>query len=361
MDESPLLAVSIGDAAGIGPEVILAALADEREIGARLVVFGSLEVLRRTDAKMAEVRPGYRSIADRLVAISAPDAAPEGAGRTGVVDVVDDFGAIPWGRHDPRCARLQYDAFRAAMEVAARGAVDGIVTAPWNKSLLATIDLEPTGHTELLAERFDAPGHVMMLAGPRLRVSLVTTHLALSEVPAALDRERIVSTVCTTAREMHRLFGLERPRLAVCALNPHGGEGGIMGDEEQTLIAPAVEAARRELGDEAVVAGPLPADTLFGAFAGGDAPHDAVVCMYHDQGLIPLKLMHFGSAANLTLGLPIVRGSVDHGTAYDIAGRGLAAAGSMRYALELTASLARRARRRGSPATSKPSPTDEAP
>ncbi len=175
----------------------------------------------------------------------------------------------------------------------------------------------------------------MMLAGDRLRVCLVTTHLALAEVPAALSRAEILETIRVTDASLRRFFGLASPRIAVLALNPHAGEAGLFGDEEPRLIVPAIEAANRE-GIEAT--GPHSADTLFHFAARGG--YDAVVCMYHDQGLIPLKLLHFDDGVNVTLGLPIVRTSVDHGTAYDIAGTGQASCASLVAAIRMAQRMA---------------------
>ena len=295
------IGITIGDPAGIGPEVVRTALAETTRVpGVDFVVYGAPAFFEPRDFELVDVLPGV------------------------------DFSDLEPGRADTRAARLQHTAFLRAIEAAKTGAIDGIVTAPWTKSLLRTIGEEPTGHTELLAEAFDAPDCVMMLAGDRLRVTLVTTHVALHAVPDLVTRDRITSVARTTATELRRSFGLAEPRLAVCGLNPHAGEQGTMGTEDAETIAPAVDDLRREGID---AHGPFPADTLFAKFRDAQ-PYDAVVCMYHDQGLIPLKTLHFGASANITLGLPIVRTSVDHGTAYDIAGRGVADAGSMRYAIQ---------------------------
>ena len=207
-----------------------------------------------------------------------------------------------------------------AIAHARRGHIQAITTAPWTKEIFRLIDAPPTGHTEVLAEAFEAPEHVMMLAGPRLRVALATVHVPLARVSQELTRARLRQVLETTARDLRRLFGVDVPRIAVCGLNPHAGEHGVMGTEEAEVIGPTIEECAEALGAAAELVGPLPSDTLFGAFRQGQ-PYDAVVCMYHDQGLIPLKLFHFGESANLTLGLPIVRTSVDHGTAHDIAGQ----------------------------------------
>jgi 4-hydroxythreonine-4-phosphate dehydrogenase len=209
-----------------------------------------------------------------------------------------------------------------------------MATAPISKRVLQSAGHRYPGHTELLAQLSGVDDVVMMLAGERLRVTLVTIHEALRDVPGLLSRERILRTIRTTAAGLSRYF-VHRPRLAVLALNPHGGEGGIFGREEEEIIAPAIAAAREEALD---VRGPFPADTLFHVAVRG--AYDAVVCMYHDQGLIPLKLLHFDDGVNVTLGLPIIRTSVDHGTAYDLAGTGRASSASMAAAILMAADMA---------------------
>jgi 4-hydroxythreonine-4-phosphate dehydrogenase len=220
-----------------------------------------------------------------------------------------------------------------------RGSVAAVATAPINKEALRLAGLPWSGHTDLLAHLTNAPRVAMMFHSEPLRVVLATVHVPLVEVPALLTRELMEETIALTARELPR-FGRPSPRIAVAGLNPHAGEHGLFGREEQTAIAPAIEAARARGID---VAGPFPADTLFVRAVRGE--FDVVVACYHDQGLIPVKLAAFGRAVNVTLGLPIVRTSVDHGTAFDIAGKGVADAGSMIEAVKLAAWLASSERR----------------
>lgn len=337
------IGITIGDAAGIGPEVILKALQrpfDRADV--RPIIFGNLEVLEHEDRRLEERVPGYRPLRDRFDAQPVLDhVAPE------AITIVDvglslDFRTVPTGVQDRRCATLQLEAFIAAINASEQRKIDAIVTAPISKELFRTINKPVIGHTEILAEHFNAPQSVMMLAGPRLRVALVTTHVALRDVPALITGEDIEATIRTTIADLKRLYGVEYPRIAVCGLNPHAGEAGAMGDEEIETIAPTLRHLREELGSMIEITGPHPADTLFARYKQGAMPFDAVICMYHDQGLIPLKLLHFGESANITLGLPIVRTSVDHGTAYDIAGKGVADGGSMRYAMELAVFMAQR-------------------
>ena len=293
------IGITVGDAAGIGPEVIEKALAARR--AADVVVYGSRDVV-----------DGEFEVVEVL-----PDPIPK----------------IQKGEPSPVCARLQLAALEAAMDDASAGRIDAIVTAPWTKSLFETIDRPATGHTEVLAERFGCEAsHVMMLAGDVLRVALVTAHVPLREVASLITVDRVLTTIEVTGRELRSSFGIAQPRIAVCGLNPHASERGHLGREDLDVVEPALRLAR-ERGWR--VSGPFPADTLFPRFRGEEAPFDAVVAMYHDQGLVPLKLRHFGESANITLGLPIVRTSVDHGSAWDIAGRGVADESSMRYAIEL--------------------------
>jgi 4-hydroxythreonine-4-phosphate dehydrogenase len=212
-----------------------------------------------------------------------------------------------------------------------------MATAPISKESMNRAGHDYPGHTELLAELCGSDNYVMMLAGDVLRVSLVTIHEALADIPRLISFEQVLKTIRVTAAGVARLTGKANPRLAVLALNPHCGEGGMFGDEERTTIGPAIAAARSE-GIDAV--GPLSADTLF-HFAQQGA-YDGVVAMYHDQGLIPLKMLHFDDGVNITLGLPIIRTSVDHGTAYDLAGTGRASEKSMLAAINMAVGMVRK-------------------
>ena len=211
-----------------------------------------------------------------------------------------------------------------------------MVTCPISKALMHRAGHLYDGHTQLISHLTDSPEYVMMLAGERLRVSLATIHCALKDVPSILSEEMVYRTIVITARALVEDFGLENPNLAVAALNPHGGEEGLFGTEDEEIVRPSVKRAR---GEGFHVVGPFPSDTLFYKAASGQ--FDAVVAMYHDQGLIPLKLLHFSDAVNVTLGLPIIRTSVDHGTAYDIAGKGQADESSLKAAIKMAAMMVR--------------------
>ncbi len=241
-----------------------------------------------------------------------------------------DLAQQRYGQPELSSGHAMADYITWACDACIAGDAAGMVTAPINKQALQLAGVAFPGHTELLADRCQVDKVVMMLAGERLRVCMVTTHCALRDVPQRITAERILSTIRSVAASLQQQFGLEQPRLAVLALNPHAGEGGLFGDEEARHIVPAIEAARAE---GIVASGPHSADSLFWFATQGQ--YDAVICMYHDQGLIPLKLLHFDDAVNVTLGLPIVRTSVDHGTAYDLAGTGQASPASLVAAVKM--------------------------
>jgi 4-hydroxythreonine-4-phosphate dehydrogenase len=288
----PRVAITSGDPAGIGPEIAVRAAAD-----------------------------------NRVLAVCEPIVYGPGSGVAVAAGVLSATGG-----------RAAYDTIVRAVEDATRGDVDAIATAPINKEALRLAGLPWNGHTDLLAHLTGARHVAMMFDSDALRVVLATVHVALADVPRALTRTTLEDTIMLTARELPR-FGVARPRIAVAGLNPHAGEHGLFGREEEDVIAPAVAACRSAGVD---VSGPFPGDTVFVRAHRGE--FDVVVACYHDQGLIPVKLLAFGQAVNVTLGLPIVRTSVDHGTAFDIAGRGIADPQSMIAAVVLAARLARATR-----------------
>lgn len=312
----PLVAVSLGDPAGIGPEIVVEAAANASVRRAcRLVVFGDEAVLAIA-RKVRGVSPSAKTAIERVEVVTSLKL---GSG-------------LP--KPGKRCGEAAFRYLEAAARATASGSCDALATAPLNKYWLHEAGHHYDGHTEYLAELAGMPA-TMMLAGPRLRVVLVTTHVAHARVPSLLTTEKIVAAGRTTDVHLRRFAGLASPRLAVAALNPHAGEGGLFGDEEARIIAPAVARLRRGGID---AQGPFPADTLFaGAVAGN---YDAVLCMYHDQALIPLKLVDFREAVNVSMGLPFLRTSPDHGTAYDLAGAGRASADSMVASILLAAAMA---------------------
>jgi 4-hydroxythreonine-4-phosphate dehydrogenase len=250
----------------------------------------------------------------------------------------DDRARFVPGRLSAEAGRAAYEAIGRALRDAQTGVIAGMTTAPINKEALALAGLKWRGHTDMLAELSGASRVAMMFHAERLRVVLATIHVPLAEVPRLLTTDLLCHVMELTAQELPK-FGFFKPRLALAGLNPHAGEHGILGREEQTVLEPAVARARASGVD---VAGPFPADTVFVRALGGE--FDAVIACYHDQGLIPVKLVAFGQAVNVTLGLPVIRTSVDHGTAFDIAGRGVANPESMIQAVLLAARLANQAR-----------------
>ncbi len=321
------LAVTMGDPAGIGPEVVLKAIGTHA-VAAEIdpVLVGDPGVWRDT-ARQLGVRlrcgDGGRPGAVALAATSDLAARARLSGR-------------PRGAASrAACGAAAYAAILEAVRLVLAGQCAGLVTAPINKAHLAAAGHAFPGHTELLAHLAGDVPVRMMMAGARLRVVLVTTHLALADVPRRLSREGVLETIVLTAQGLRQWFGIAAPRIAVASLNPHGGENGLFGDEEERLIAPAVRSARRR---GITVSPPAGIDGLLPQVAQGS--HDAVVCMYHDQGLAPFKLLHFADGVNITLGLPFIRTSPDHGTAFDIAGSGRADPRSMIAALRLAARAA---------------------
>jgi len=315
----PRVAITMGDPAGVGPEVALKALR-EPDIYEHCVpvVFGTVAALEREPAAQAlELDPE----------LTRDDASPDRV----LVHSVSDVAPPPYGEVSAEGGELAVAAVRAATQAALDGRVDAIATAPLNKASMRQAGYPHAGHTELLADLCGDPEVSMLLIGPRLRVAHMTTHIPLEDVPARITAERL-ETVVGIAGEMLRRLGIESPRLAVAGLNPHAGEGGLFGEQEQRVLAPAIERLRAAGTD---VTGPLPGDTVFRADR-----YDLVVAMYHDQGHIPIKLLHADEAVNVTGGLPIIRTSVDHGTAFDIAGQDQARSNSMRAAMQLAAQLA---------------------
>jgi len=315
------IGITLGDPTGIGPEIVAAAVADaEPALRQRLIVFCDRPVLDRAFAQVTGGRvPAEVKILDRGL-LSADRAVS--------------------GQPTSASAAAQVAYLEAAVAAARGQTIAGLVTAPISKRSAKQAGFAFPGHTEFLAERLNARHVAMMFAGPKLKVVLATVHLALAEVPRALTVEGITRTARLAAESLQRDFGVKPVRMGVLGLNPHAGENGIFGREESDIIGPAIDACRRELGSDVVVSGPLIPDAAFRQAADGD--YDVLVAMYHDQGLIPVKLVDFEKAVNVTLGLPIVRTSPDHGVAYDIAGTGKARPDSFIAALKLAVELVER-------------------
>ncbi|MEA3291727.1 MAG: 4-hydroxythreonine-4-phosphate dehydrogenase PdxA [Pseudomonadota bacterium] len=319
---TPTLAFTPGEPAGIGPDLAIR-LAQE-SLDAALAVIADPKILRARAEQL-----GAR------IEIRAFDGTAHQPGSLSVLPVTAPVATVA-GELDTRQAQYVLAAIARAVDGCLAGEFDAMITGPVHKGVINEADIHFSGHTEFIAGRCGATQPVMMLADEQLRVALLTTHLALAEVPAQITGPRIESVVKVLVRGLRRRFGLEQPRIGVCGLNPHAGEGGHLGREEIEIIEPALAALRK---DGLRLIGPLPADT---AFTPAQLERlDAVLAMYHDQGLPVIKHQGFGSVVNVTLGLPIIRTSVDHGTALDLAGSGRARHQSLLAALRMAASMAR--------------------
>lgn len=331
--ERPLLGVTMGDACGVGPEVILKALAHEEVYKiCRPVVIGQIDFLKRD-----------MSIAGVDLDIHVVNKPEDGQFNCGVVDVWQpiavDVSQVTLAKVCPEAGRAAAEWAMAAIDLAMADRIDGIITAPLNKEAMNLAGYDYAGHTELLAERTGAPIAHLMLASERMNVSHVTGHIPLAEVTKRLNTDLIYNTILLT-RDALIGMGRENPRLAICGVNPHAGESGLFGHEDAEVIVPAVERAQK---NGWLVDGPLPGDTVF--FKVYDGRYDGAVAMYHDQGHAPAKLVAFDDAVNVTLGLPIVRASVDHGTAFDIAGQGIAKVVNMLQTIRVGTKLAHQRRK----------------
>lgn len=333
------IAISIGCPSGVGPEVAVAGAARVRD--ARCVLVGDPDVIRRA-AALRRVPEARLAAVDGHAAIARLEP-----GRIGVwiASTPMRLPAVP-GRPDPDGGAAQLAWIDEALELVRAGVADALVTAPVSKHAIATSEAPEgkafLGHTEHLARRLGAPEVVMAFRSDAFATALVTTHLPLAHVPRAITPRGVATAIYWLVRLLRRL-GTKKPRVAVAALNPHAGEGGLLGDEETKKIAPGIPLAERRLADDgltAEIAGPIGAETAYRQSLKGR--YHGVVAMYHDQATIPCKLLGFGEAVNVSLGLPVIRTSVDHGTAYDLAGTGKADFRGMRQAIELAVELASR-------------------
>ncbi|HEX6283412.1 MAG TPA: 4-hydroxythreonine-4-phosphate dehydrogenase PdxA, partial [Pyrinomonadaceae bacterium] len=317
----PRIGITMGDPAGIGPEVVLKAVAEEEIRRACIpVIIGDAQLLAHT-ARTLDLQSGYDIV-------RADEPFPEHSEPV-IYHLGNISGFIEPGIESGAAGKAAGGYIEAAVELCAAGSIDAVATAPINKRALFLGGYSFPGHTEFFAHLTGAEEYAMAFVAGNLRIVLLSTHVPLAEAIRLVERDRVVRTINLTNRELQR-WGIERPRLAVAALNPHGAEGGLFGVEEASEIIPAIEAARR---DDINVQGPYSADTVFLRASRGE--FDAVVACYHDQAMIPVKCLSFGEAVNVTLGLPFIRTSVDHGTAFDIAGKGLAEHSSMVAAIKL--------------------------
>jgi 4-hydroxythreonine-4-phosphate dehydrogenase len=327
----PRIAITLGDSNGVGPEVVLKSLLDSRL--ARFfqpVVIGSAHVLNVHASKL-----GYSDLRIQVV-----HKVPEGikAGDIVVIDICDgEKPDVRFGQISAGAGKLAMKSVEFATDLCLQGEVDGMVTAPISKEAISLAGYTDPGHTEFIARRIGCDEFTMMMISEELRVGLVTGHIPIWDVPKGVTRDAILDKIRVISTSLVRDFGIQRPKIAVLGLNPHAGDGGVLGREESESIIPAVRAACDE---GHLVFGPFPADGFFAI--GGYRLYDAVLAMYHDQGLIPFKTLTFESGVNYTAGLTVIRTSPDHGTAFNIAGEGKASPGSMRSAIYLALDIARR-------------------
>ncbi len=325
----PVIGITMGDAAGIGPEIIIKALSEKEiyKISSPLVIGDGKVISSELIVRSSELE------------INSISKIREAKFKFGIINLIDlkniKMERLKIGKVNKMAAKAAVDYIKKAVSLAKEGEIDAITTAPVNKKGLQRAEFRFLGHTELLAHLTKTKNYAMMLVGGPLRVVLVTTHLPLSKVSSSLRKEKIYQTIELAWNNM-KYFGIKKPRVGVAGLNPHAGEEGLFGKEEKKFIIPAVKEAKKK-GIKAE--GPIPPDTIFHRALKGE--FDCVVCMYHDQGLIPLKMLAFDRGVNVTLGLPIIRTSVDHGTAYEIAGKGVANPQSLIEAIKLAAKLAK--------------------
>ena len=329
----PILAVTMGDPAGIGPEIIVKALSKQVIWRVcRPIVIGSFPIMKRTaDALKVPIKPvtinGHDNSRNTKIfkrgslPIFDPFVPPLKPVRQGEPSVISGMAAV-------RC-------IKTAVEWAGTGCVQGMVTAPINKKAIQLAGHDYPGHTEMLGSLTGSKEVGMMILGGQLKILFATTHVAICDLSKAITKERVIRAIRLAHHGLRTFFGIRHPRIGVAGLNPHAGEGGLFGREELRVIAPAVRQARTK---RIRCSGPHPADTLFGKAMRGE--YDGIVAMYHDQGLVALKTVAFGKCVNLTIGLPFIRTSVDHGTAYDIVGKGKADPSSLIEAIILAARLA---------------------
>lgn len=321
-----IIGITMGCPVGIGPEIIIRFLSAYKQQPDRFlpIVIGDKTVLTyvsrklQVDIKIVAWQPGQKVIANAINVLSLSELGDE----------------LSWGKPDQQTGKAMGSYIEKAVQLIKQGHLAAMTTCPITKTALQAAGYDFPGHTEMIASLINSNDYAMMMAGHRLRVTLVTIHSRLTEAVAAITKDSVNRMIKITDQALRKDFGINKPRIAVAALNPHAGEGGIFGDEEARLIAPAICAAGKH-GYHAV--GPFPPDTVFVKAAADE--FDAVVCMYHDQGLIPFKLLHFADGVNVTIGLPIVRTSVDHGTAYDIAGKGLASSTSLKAAFKMAGQI----------------------
>lgn len=325
--KKPVIFITMGDPSGVGPEIILKSLESKKIKGiCTPVVIGNINVLKKT-AEDLSIEHEFKTI--------QPHEILENSDATQLIEAGDDITDFKYGSPDKNTGKNVFSYIVNAINLCMEKKGDAIATAPINKFTLKNSNIDFNGHTEILALHSNTSQYAMMMYGKKLSIVLVTIHIPISDVAPGITTDKIYDKIILTNKSLRERFGIKSPKIAVCGLNPHAGEDGLFGNEESEIIIPALEKARKE---QINVEGPLPPDTVF--FKAKNGEYDAVLCMYHDQGLIPFKLLHFEDGVNTTLGLPFPRTSVDHGTAYDIAGENIANHQSMVEAILLAAGQA---------------------
>ncbi len=327
--EKPVLGITVGDVAGIGPEIIAkACLEPEIYHLCRPILIGDVKIFQ--DSKRFPVK------SFTLKVINKPSEAVFEFGRINIINVDNiNMAELKIGQVQKMCGKAAVEYIKEAVRLALSGEIKGVVTAPISKESMHLAGFKYNGHTELLAELTNTSKYVMLLTGGTLKVILLTRHMALKDVSKSITAEKITEAIELGAKGL-RFFGIDSPRIVICSLNPHMGEGGILGNEEKDILIPAVNQAKKK-GYH--VDGPISSDSAFYYAAGGK--YDLAIAMYHDQGMIPIKLLAYKRGVNMTLGLPFVRTSPCHGTAYDLAGKWVADSGSMLEALKVAAKACR--------------------
>ena len=333
----PIIGITMGDPAGIGPEIIVKVLrSSELHKICSPVIIGDAYIMEKAIRLFSSEYSGRLSGSVNILKINKIYEPKEGQFKSNILNLLEvsklDSGVFAPSRPCMETGAAMHDYIIKAIDLALMKKIDALVTCPITKKALKLAGSEFHGHTELLAHRTNTDNYAMMLAGTRLKVVLVSIHIPLSEVSAFLSTQKIIEKIKITHNSLQARFNLESPRIAIAGLNPHAGEDSMFGSEEKDIILPAVIYSKRAGWD---VTGPLAPDTVF--YHAAQGKYDAVVCMYHDQGLIAFKMIHFKDGVNTTLGLPIIRTSVDHGTAYDIAWKGMADAASLLEAVKMAA------------------------
>ncbi|WP_035587343.1 4-hydroxythreonine-4-phosphate dehydrogenase PdxA [Hippea jasoniae] len=327
----PILGVSMGDAAGIGPEIILKQIIYENNSKYKLIIFGKKSVF--------EFYLDLFNLAMPINTITTVESINQEY-KEGEINIIEVEGELPdplpVGRLSGQCGDVAFRSFKAAVDAAKSDYIDAIITAPINKEAINLAGHKYMGHTDALAEMTNTTDYVMMLAAKRFRIALVTTHIPLKDVPKHITTQKVLKTIEIVHSDLNKWFGIENPQIAIAGLNPHSSDGGIMGDEEELFIKPAIRKAKEK---GIAIEGPFPADTMF--IKNKSTKFDCFICMYHDQGLPVLKALYFDTSVNITLGIPIIRTSPDHGTAFDIAGKFIASHKSFSEAIKQAYRMAR--------------------